>query len=118
MGQQGCYPGNGGEIRAWLLMRVDDPLAAAAKLHSLVLERQWDPAWSIKRVDTMDHDMSKDLPKFPAPPDGHNLFVAVKAADNAALENAFHRIEDVVQPSAVQDSHGHVLSSSTYLDWA
>ncbi len=99
-------------------MRVNDPLAAAAKLHSLVLEQQWDPVWSIKRVDTVDHVASIGLPKFPAPQDCHNLHVAVKAANDMALENAFHTIEDAVKPWGVPAPHGHVVSSSTYLDWS
>ncbi len=109
--------GDGGEIRAYLLMHVHDPRAAAKELHGLVLERQWNPEWSIKRVDTVDHDASSKLTKFPAPPDCHNLLVAVKAAHHSALENAFNRIADVVKPSAARDPHGHIVTSSTYLDW-
>jgi subtilisin family serine protease len=109
--------GTGSEIRSWLFMRVDDPHAAAQVLHGLVLAQQWSPDWSIKRVDTVDHGASSKLARFPAPSDGFNLFVAVKAATENYLHIAFLTIENLVQPSKARVPNAHVLTSSTYLNW-
>ncbi len=119
MGKQACCAGNGGKMRVWLFMRVDDPLRAAQKLHRLALDQQWDPEWSIKRVDTVDHEDTKNLPTFAAPQDCHNLLVAIEAADDRALRDAFYRIKEAIVDNLApgRDPHGHALSSSTYLDW-
>ena len=116
-GGYGPMAAKGREVRTWLLMRVDDPLEAAQQVLGLALEQQWSADWSIKRVDTIDHVQSCRLGKFPASDPGFNLMVAVKAANETELEVAFLKIENLTKPTRVEAPHGHVVTSSVYLDW-
>lgn len=114
---------HGGKKRIWLLLRVHNPVESAVKLHNLALEQQWSSDWSIKRIDTVHEAHTGNLPKFKPPHDSSNLFVAIEAVDDRAVEIGFYKIQEALQDQIARaqnprDPHGHVLSGSSYLDWS
>jgi len=103
-------------IVTWLFLHVADPQAAAAKLHNLVLDQQWNPDWSIKQVDTVDLEETRTLKSYAAPENAHNLLVLIKARDKATLQIAFLTIARAAEASDVHVPHGRVLYSSIHLN--
>jgi hypothetical protein len=100
--------------RAWLLLRVAHRHAAFTAILNLASQQQWSPQWEINRIDAMNTAASQGLPQFPAPANGFDLFVAVKAASGADLKAAFVAIETAVNPTRAE---AYVLSSSNHLNW-
>ena len=78
------------QARAVMLMvKVPDGKESeyVKRLHPLVLDRQWDPVWSIRRIYAADLRQSKRQ-AGPHGPGDHNLFIVVKATDKPAVDQA------------------------------
>jgi hypothetical protein len=107
----------GPEVRALLLVRVhDDPKAAFARLAQLVVDQQWTPEWSVKRIDVVDLEESRKLDKFaPTRETEFHFCVAVSAKNRDILQKlAFPQIVKTLG----SDSAGLTLIASLGADWS
>jgi hypothetical protein len=107
----------GPELRVWLLVKMKKPKDDGQAIISVALRQQWNPEWSIKRIDTIDLAKSRQVGKFP-PQRGSefDLFVAMKAKDQPTLVHALGEISRALgYPN--QEPVVYTVENSLGVDW-
>lgn len=111
-------------VRAWLLVTVkprpgreiSEVIREASKVVlDVAMDHQWDPKWTIKRIDTIDPEGSQELKEF-APKIRFSLFITVQAANRVRLLEALRNISNTLHDRGFSDGQGHIVTNSNGID--
>ncbi len=102
------------EARGWALVRLKQPMQAAAafdSLQPLAVRQQWDAQWYIKRIDVVT-----SMKEFP-PKDPHAAFsmvVAVKAKDRGQLVIGLQTIDKTLHTAGFSEVEAYEVGAKFY----